>query len=239
MSAVLKAQALTAIAHEIKLEWSKGLEHFKRVGEMLRGVKSKLDHGEFTAWVEANFEFSSCTARRYMRIADGRYPLTKTVTDDRFAVSTDKNGNRAETTSGTVSVQFPDGSVGTLPTTSTATYVRLPTPQVVTEEPPPPAGGVTPLRPVEKPKVCAGAMAALAADMRPFFAGVAQATAQRVPFKRMGAVAEDGTVPAGIPPANIVQQALNSLSNFLDGMTEAQREDYARRARLIFKRHGL
>jgi len=55
----------------------------------------------------------------------------------------------------------------------------------------------------------------------------------------MGAVAEDGTVPAGIPPANIVQQALNSLSNFLDGMTEAQREDYARRARLIFKRHGL
>lgn len=49
----------------------RALECARKAGEALIRAKGAVEHGEWGAWVAANFEGSARTARRYMRIAEG------------------------------------------------------------------------------------------------------------------------------------------------------------------------
>lgn len=46
-----------------------GLGHYRRAGEMLLEAKEQVEHGEWKAWVERNFDLSYATAARYMSFA--------------------------------------------------------------------------------------------------------------------------------------------------------------------------
>ena len=63
-----------------------------KVGELLIGVKNKIDHGEFGAWILAECEFSESTAKRYMGLfkfqnvikgAEDFADAYKAITDER------------------------------------------------------------------------------------------------------------------------------------------------------------
>ena len=56
-----------------------GLEHALRVGQLLIGAKSKLKHGEWLPWLEANCEFSRWTAAAYIRLWEHRDALESNV----------------------------------------------------------------------------------------------------------------------------------------------------------------
>jgi hypothetical protein len=49
---------------ECAVEWA------VKCGQMLAAKKEELDHGEFTAWVEKNCDFSARSARLYMKAAE-------------------------------------------------------------------------------------------------------------------------------------------------------------------------
>ena len=81
MKSVAKIPTATEINQEHKLARScaeNAVEHALHCGRMLQRVKKDAGHGNFEAWVDANCEFSSATARRYMQVA------TKTLTRERF-----------------------------------------------------------------------------------------------------------------------------------------------------------
>jgi len=46
-----------------------GLEHYRRVGEMLVEAKDQVARGSWSRWLAKNFELSQNTAIRYMRLA--------------------------------------------------------------------------------------------------------------------------------------------------------------------------
>lgn len=70
------AVALADLAAEINREHEAAttairtsLEHARRAGELLIQAKAQVEHGEFQAWIEANFRGSYRTAAIYVRIA--------------------------------------------------------------------------------------------------------------------------------------------------------------------------
>lgn len=67
------------------------LNHARECGNALIRAKAELPHGKFTAWIDANCDFSQQHARRYMTIARGwgdlmehSFPDGKTNTRERF-----------------------------------------------------------------------------------------------------------------------------------------------------------
>lgn len=69
-------RSLEVILAEIRQEheavvttFRKGLQHAKRVGELLNEAKAQVDHGDWTEWVKQNCLFSKRTAENYQRIA--------------------------------------------------------------------------------------------------------------------------------------------------------------------------
>ncbi len=71
--------ALDDLAGEIRREvelseqhWQSAVAHAIRAGELLTEAKSRVQHGEWLPWIEANFPGSDRTARNYMRLAANR-----------------------------------------------------------------------------------------------------------------------------------------------------------------------
>ncbi len=69
---------LTALADQINAAHRagegaarKGLEHFRRAGQMLCAAKDQCAHGEWLPWLETHVEFERSTAAAYMRVAAG------------------------------------------------------------------------------------------------------------------------------------------------------------------------
>lgn len=51
------------------------LAHAIRCGELLHQAKQNVDHGQWAAWLEGNFEGSARTAQLYMRLHENRHRL--------------------------------------------------------------------------------------------------------------------------------------------------------------------
>ena len=73
---VIARRDLPAIATEIRREleraeqlWQSAVETAIRAGELLIEAKSRLKHGEWLSWLEANFPKTRRTAENYMRLA--------------------------------------------------------------------------------------------------------------------------------------------------------------------------
>lgn len=58
------------------------IAHAKRAGEMLKKVKAELGHGRFAQWIEANCEFGTRQARRYIQAANGVTPASRFLKTD-------------------------------------------------------------------------------------------------------------------------------------------------------------
>jgi hypothetical protein len=43
-----------------------------KIGEILTGIKNKIEHGQWLPWIQNNFAFTDRTARNYMRCFDAR-----------------------------------------------------------------------------------------------------------------------------------------------------------------------
>jgi hypothetical protein len=61
---------------------TKSLKSAIKIGMLLHGAKGELDHGDWSAWVKNNVEFSDRTAQRYMSLYSNRSKIkTDSVTD--------------------------------------------------------------------------------------------------------------------------------------------------------------
>lgn len=79
---VSRIQEITALHNEIGGYLKMTLEKAIQIGELLMEQKDSMEHGEFTAWVNANLPFTDRTARNYMRLYKERDKLkTETVSD--------------------------------------------------------------------------------------------------------------------------------------------------------------
>lgn len=58
-----------AAAEEVESSARKTVEHAERCGRALLAAKEKVPHGQWTAWLGANFDYSQPNASRYMAIA--------------------------------------------------------------------------------------------------------------------------------------------------------------------------
>lgn len=71
-SLLVPARELNVITDEIKYYWLKGqaavLDCVIEIGRRLVEAKGIIPHGQFSAWVKENFEFSHSSANTYMRI---------------------------------------------------------------------------------------------------------------------------------------------------------------------------
>lgn len=69
----LELEVLIGIANEsaeqVEASARKAVEHAERCGRALLAIKEKLNHGEWSAWLRTNFDYSQEHARRYMTIA--------------------------------------------------------------------------------------------------------------------------------------------------------------------------
>ena len=63
--------------HELNGMMRRTVEAAIALGSMLKEVKAKMDHGEFTPWVEANMPVSIKQCQRYMRVHEGLGLLPK------------------------------------------------------------------------------------------------------------------------------------------------------------------
>jgi hypothetical protein len=57
------------IKQELERGDAAGVEHYRRAGEMLIEAREQVARGEWTAWLEKNFELSHGTAKRWMKLA--------------------------------------------------------------------------------------------------------------------------------------------------------------------------
>jgi hypothetical protein len=64
------AERINALHHEVEQHKTQMLLKARTAGELLLEVKRSLKHGEYLAWLEANFEGSQPKAWRYTRIAE-------------------------------------------------------------------------------------------------------------------------------------------------------------------------
>src|SRR5215212_4051740 len=79
---------LTGLASEINQEHQafvgslkKTAEHGIRAGELLYEAKSQCKHGEWTPWLQANFEGSVRTAQSYMKLYENREEILGKTND--------------------------------------------------------------------------------------------------------------------------------------------------------------
>ncbi len=73
---------ITSLHNDILGYYKRSLNNGIRIGELLLEQKKKLNHGEFTKWVDANLPFTDRTARNYMKVYNNRDKLkTETVSD--------------------------------------------------------------------------------------------------------------------------------------------------------------
>lgn len=70
---------LKAVAERIRLRLKKTAEDIIEIGKDLIQVKEKLEHGQFTPWLQAEFDISERTARRFMKVAELFESKTDTV----------------------------------------------------------------------------------------------------------------------------------------------------------------
>lgn len=64
------ADRINALHREVQEHRTQALLKARAAGELLLEVKQSLKHGEYLAWLEANFEGSQPKAWRYTRIAE-------------------------------------------------------------------------------------------------------------------------------------------------------------------------
>lgn len=71
-----------AAAEEVESSARKTVEHAERCGRALLAVKEKLPHGQFSAWLGSNFDYSHSLANKYMTIASNseRIPNLQSAT---------------------------------------------------------------------------------------------------------------------------------------------------------------
>jgi hypothetical protein len=74
---VREDNSLAQLAGEIKAAHAlaestlrQGLDHYRRVGDLLRKAKERCGHGKFLPWLQANFTFSRQQAANLMRLAE-------------------------------------------------------------------------------------------------------------------------------------------------------------------------
>lgn len=69
----LDVEALAIVANdaaaEVESSARKTVEHAERCGRALLAAKEKVPHGQWTAWLGSNFDYSQPNASRYMAIA--------------------------------------------------------------------------------------------------------------------------------------------------------------------------
>ena len=63
------AERINAEHHQAEAALNDGLNHAVEAGRFLLEAKSQVDHGEWSAWLDANFDGSQRTARAYMLVA--------------------------------------------------------------------------------------------------------------------------------------------------------------------------
>lgn len=63
------AAAIRAEVDAAEADWRSAVDHAIRAGRFLIDAKTQVAHGEWLAWLEANFPGSEDTAERYMRLA--------------------------------------------------------------------------------------------------------------------------------------------------------------------------
>ncbi len=73
-SLVNEANAIHAMHCDLKQHLANATLIAVQIGHRLNAVKADLPHGEFTPWVEDNFDFTTRTARTYMKAAEN-FPL--------------------------------------------------------------------------------------------------------------------------------------------------------------------
>lgn len=64
------ADTIKAVAERIRLRLKKTAEDIIAIGQDLLSVKENLPHGHFTPWLQAEFDISERTARRFMNVAE-------------------------------------------------------------------------------------------------------------------------------------------------------------------------
>lgn len=64
------AQALRLSAERIRLRLKRTAEDIVAIGQELHDAKAQLAHGQFGAWLDAEFEMSQPTAERFMMVAE-------------------------------------------------------------------------------------------------------------------------------------------------------------------------
>lgn len=75
-------------AEDVETNARKTVEHADRCGRALLAAKQQIPHGQWLAWLGANFNYSQQTASDYMRIADyGRARNLKEATSIRAALN--------------------------------------------------------------------------------------------------------------------------------------------------------
>jgi len=71
------------IQDELAQAQAAGLDHFRRVGQMLIEAKAQMPYGNWGRWLSHNFKLSDRTARSYMSLAGLRKPPSE-VSDDGY-----------------------------------------------------------------------------------------------------------------------------------------------------------
>lgn len=75
-------EKICSLQSEIVRDLKRSLDNAIEIGSLLTEQKSKLPHGEFTAWIDSNMPFSGRTARNYMKLYENKDRLkTETVAD--------------------------------------------------------------------------------------------------------------------------------------------------------------
>ena len=70
-----------AAAERIRVRIQRTTADIIAIGEELREIKARLPHGEFRAWLDAEFDMSESSAQRFMQVADAFGGKSVTVTD--------------------------------------------------------------------------------------------------------------------------------------------------------------
>ena len=72
---VPSAADINLLHAEAQAAFSTSIDKAMACGDLLAEVKATLPHGDFTAWIESNFDFAPRSARGYMRLASNRETL--------------------------------------------------------------------------------------------------------------------------------------------------------------------
>lgn len=60
---------LEHLSRQIKAIQKKDIGHILKIGQLLEAAAARCEHGQFTTWIETEFDFSIQQARRYRQVA--------------------------------------------------------------------------------------------------------------------------------------------------------------------------